>query len=149
MATLAVRLVGRQLPGLRCGPYESIHAGIQRGREVVDLVPGNAAEAVFAFTVDVVTGSDGAIDCRGPFVQGRRGERFVYLSWGELKDGSPFAMFRRAKLHLSCLDASQLAQAATAGATLLATLALTDARGGPLCASVRPPQISWQVLPPS
>ena len=39
---------------------------------------------------------EGAIDFGGPFVHGRKGERFLYLSWGAVDPD--FEMFRRAKL---------------------------------------------------
>ncbi len=135
-----IRIVGTRLPGRRCGPaptpggtYENVHVGIQRGSEVVDLVPGDAPLAHFDFEVTVREGR-----FAGPYVHGR-GERFVYLSWGEVAGGS-FRMFRRAKLQLDHLDA-----AALEGRTVQATLGLTDDRGHPLCASVRPPRVVWTV----
>jgi hypothetical protein len=75
----------------------------------------------------------------GPFVHGQRGERFVYLSWGELGEDGRFSMFRRAKLQLDCLDPATLD-----GATVEGRLAMSEG-GGPVCASVRPPAITWKV----
>ena len=40
------------------------------------------------------------------------------------------------------IDAGVLDRA-TAGAVLVASISLTDERGGPRCARVRPPAISW------
>src|SRR4051794_33228330 len=98
--TVRFRIVGTDLPGRACDPaperpggYRNIHVGIQRDQEVIDLVPGDAARAEFAFDVTVRSGRLG-----GPFVHGRTGQRFFYLSWGEV-DGEEFRMFRRAKLH--------------------------------------------------
>jgi hypothetical protein len=76
-------------------------------------------------------------DVTGPYVEGRPGGRFVYLSWTQ--DGT---MFRRAKLMLDGVPAEVLAAADRDG-TLVARLGLTDARGGPLCAAVRPPVVRW------
>ena len=56
-------------------------------------------------------------------------------------------MFRRAKLHLSCLDPSLITAAAVPTHHLVAHLGLTDAKGGPRCASLRPPAISWTAEP--
>jgi uncharacterized protein DUF5990 len=82
----------------------------------------------------------GATDVRGPFVHGRPGARFLYLSWdGAGADGTR-AMFRRAKL---MLDPAVLAEAS--GATLVADVNLTMADGTPLCAAVRPPAVAWSV----
>jgi hypothetical protein len=53
------RLIGTELPGSTCataptesGMYTSVHVGVQRGKEVIDLVRGDAAKAVFEFDVD-------------------------------------------------------------------------------------------------
>ncbi|WP_374195243.1 DUF5990 family protein [Streptomyces sp. ISL-1] len=66
-------------------------------------MPAHAAEAVFEIPVETVTASDGTADVRGPYVQGRRGGRFVCLTWGELPPGGEFAKFRRAEICLAGL----------------------------------------------
>lgn len=145
MAELAVRILGLNLPGLGFDGHRAVHLGVQRGSEVVDIVPGDSPIAVFDFTIRIVDVGDGELDFRGPYVHGRRGERFTYLSWGELGGDGAFAMFRRAKLHLSAIEPALLRQALRPGSRLEAELSLTDGRGGPLCASVRPPVITWRV----
>lgn len=151
MAPLTLRVLGHDLPGEVCGAYRHIHVGTQRGREPDQLVSAGAARAVVEIPVRVVPAADGAAgadgiagaageapDFRGPYVQGRRAERFVYLTWGELPPGGDFAMFRRAKLFLADVPVELL------GAGIVETpLGLTDARGMPLCAAVRPPMIAW------
>jgi hypothetical protein len=77
-------------------------------------------------------------DFRGPAVHGRRGERFLYLTWGS-PSGDDWGMFRRAKLVLD----PALADADV----LVGTLSLTDGSGGPLCVRVVPPAISWTRRP--
>ncbi len=144
-APMDLRIVGRDLPGLRFDGREPVYLGVQREKEVIDLVPGDAAEAVFRISVDVVLLGDGDVDFRGPFVHGKRGERFIYLSWGELEPEGRFEMFRRAKLHLSAIDEQAVAHALGSDLTIQATLDLTDNCGGLLCPSVRPPKIAWQV----
>ena len=135
------RLIGTDLPGSTCGraptesgEYNSIHVGVQRGKEVVDLVAGDAQQAVFEFDVAVRNGK-----FSGPYVHGGSRERFIYLSWGELIYGH-FKMFRRAKLQLDSLEPE-----ACDDHTVEGCLGLTDAKGHPLCASVRPPKITWHV----
>jgi hypothetical protein len=117
---MRVRIVGTDLPRL-----PGVTVGMQRGRDTVHAVDSAAASAVFEVEVDVR-----GDDFRGPYVHGRPGERFLYLVWE--RDGE---MFGRAKLMLT---PDLAAHDAVTG-----TLALTDARGGPLCAAVRPPVISW------
>ncbi len=131
-----MRLVieGWNLPGRDCGPYRDIHVGTQIRREPAELVPADAASARWDLDIEVVD-RDGAPDFRGPAVQGKRGERFVYLTWGELRDGT-FTMFRRAKLML--LDVPDLG-----GPTVTARVDLTDEHGMPRCARLRPPALAW------
>ena len=86
--------------------------------------------------------ADGS-DFRGPAVHGKRGERFVYLTWGDVAEDGTFTMFRRAKLMFADIEAGVLDQA-TADGVLVASISLTDPCGGPRCARVRPPAISWR-----
>ena len=141
MSPARFRIVGDDLPGRTCGPspdrpegHHNIHVGVQCKQEIVDLVPGDADEAVFEFDVPVRNGKFG-----GPYIHGRDGQRFVYLSWGVVEDGE-FHMFRRAKLHVDHIDT-----VAADGHTVEGRVGLTDAKGNPTCASIRPPGITWTV----
>ncbi len=127
------------MPGRRFGEYENVHVGVQCRSDVVDWTPGDAARAEFEFEIELVHKPEG-FDFRGPYVHGKRGARFLYLSWGDLSPDGGWTMFRRAKLLLADLDATLLAADRIEGA-----LRLTDGRGGPRCASVRPPDIAWSV----
>lgn len=98
---------------------DGVTVGVQRGQVTVFEVPATAAEARFEFELE------------RPFIHGRSPERCIYLVWR--RDGQ---MFRRAKLMLPALD----------GSLVEARLGMTDARGGPVCAAVRPPKITWTVL---
>jgi len=143
-----LRIVGTDLPGRRfCADadhvYDNVHVGLQRGKEPVQLLAGDVAAAEFVADVALVR-VDGTIDARGPFVHGPRGERFLYLTWGAVADDGGFAMFRRAKLCFADIDPALLADAIDRGVALTATVSLTDARGGPRCARVRPPAIRWR-----
>ncbi|MFE7132125.1 DUF5990 family protein [Streptomyces sp. NPDC057638] len=144
MAWLTLRITGRELPGATCGDWRDVHVGTQRGREPEQLVRADADHARFEIPVETVTAADGARDFRGPHVQGRRGARFIYLTWGELPSGGAFAMFRRAKLFLDDLPD---VRGVGAGADAVATteLALTDPQGLPLCAAIRPPLVTWRL----
>ncbi|MEO5678905.1 MAG: DUF5990 family protein [Acidimicrobiales bacterium] len=141
---------GFDMPGRACAPggagerYENVHVGVQRRREVVDLVPGDAPAASWSFEITLrLTGA--AWDAAGPHVQGRPGERFVYLSWGTV--GPDFQMFRRAKLAFADCPGEVLATAA-AGAGLRCRVRMTDACGHPRCARVRHPDAAWSATPP-
>jgi hypothetical protein len=141
-----IRIEGHDLPG-RDGPHaaelrlRNVHVGVQRGRDVVDLVPASAASAGWQFEV-AGREVDGLLDVGGRWVHGRPGARFLYLSWGSV-DGDTFAMFRRAKLMFGDIPTDLLRRAHEDGGLLVGSLGLTDAHGEPRCARVRPPDIVW------
>jgi hypothetical protein len=141
-----MQIVGRRLPGLTWGGHKGVHLGVQRGTEVIGLVPGLAADAVFDIEVFVEADANGKPDFRGPYVQGRRGERFVYLSWGEVADDGAFTTFRRVKLHLAPLSDQNTVARLLAAERLQAVLELTDPAGRPIAASLRPPWVTWRLL---
>jgi hypothetical protein len=82
------------------------------------------------------------VDLKGPYIQGPRGGRFIYLSWGTVDDPGTFEMFRRAKVWLEAVPLP-VVERAVDGGLLVGRLGLTDPKGHPLCASVRPPAIEW------
>ncbi|MFI9275410.1 DUF5990 family protein [Kitasatospora sp. NPDC052896] len=152
---MEIRIEGHRLPGRSCAPGPgfpgagNVHVAVQRRDrrdELLDPQPGDAAAVGWTLPCTVAAGL-GGVELRGPYVQGSPGERFVYLSWGELAEGGAFGMFRRAKLLLGAVDPAVLA-AAVASGRLLGRLALTDAKGHPLCARVVPPLITWSAAEP-
>ncbi len=148
---MLIRIEGRDLPGSSCGPgpdypdgHPNIHVGVQRRNkpgELSGVIRGDARSAVWE--LDCMT-SDSAsgLDLRSPFLQGGPGKRFVYLSWGVVDAAGEFAMFRRAKLMLDGVPSDILRAAVERGA-LVGRLGLTDEKGHPRCAAVRPPVIEW------
>ena len=143
---MQVRIEAHALPGRTCAPadapeaYDNVHVGVQRRQEVVDLVPGDADAAVWSFDVTTRVTDDGTLDFGGPYVHGRRGDRFLYLSWGTVDPTGTFTMFRRAKLMFADIPPELLSAEG-----VVARLGLTDGRGNPLCARVRPPTITWSL----
>ena len=123
---------------------EDVHVGVQLRRDPWGLVPGDRSDPSWVVDVDVVP-RDEALDFRGPAVQGRRGDRFVYLTWGNVGPDGSFEMFRRAKLMLDRIEPA-LVDAAVAAGGLAARVELTDDRGGPRCARVDPPAIEWSII---
>ena len=120
---------------------DNVHVGIQIRRDPADLVRADAKEARWAFDIDVVA-TDSGLDFRGPAVQGKRGDRFVYLTWGNVGPDDEFEMFRRAKLLLDRIDPALVRSAVEAGC-LSAKVSLTDAKGAPRCARLDPPALLW------
>ena len=155
MVGVQIRIEATDLPGGSCGPspespggYHNIHVGVQRRRrpaELLGLVPGDAPSA--AWTMDCTAApSPGGIDVKGPYIQGPPGGRFIYLSWGTVDDTAGFRLFRRAKLWLDAVPPAVLDQAVELG-LLVGRLGLTDPKGNPRCAAVRPPVIGWSAAP--
>ena len=140
MGMLNVRIVGERLPGRTFDDHTNVHVGVQRGDEVVQVQPGDAASVKFTFGIVLRELDDGGLDFRSPFVHGKPGERFFYLSWGDVAEDGSFVMFRRAKLLLSAVPPGLIT--AKTG-SIEAYLSLTDDKGGPRCASVKPPAVNW------
>jgi len=124
-----MRLVirGHHFPGRSCGPYDDVYVALQIGREPQALVPGDADRAEWVVDIDTDKG-----DFHGPAVHGRKGERFVYLTWGTYTDAA-FTMFRRAKLMLA--DLPRGAEEVTV------EVHLTDDRGMARCGRLSTPAL--------
>ncbi|MFG2534592.1 DUF5990 family protein [Streptomyces sp. NPDC048511] len=147
---MQIHIEASELPGRTCGPdtdfagFDNIHVGVQRKDrpgELLGLHPGDAAHASWTLDCAAAPTAEG-VEVSGPYVQNRLGGRFVYLSWGTVDDSGTFTMFRRAKLMMSDIDPEVLEAASRTG-HLTARLRLTDDKGQPRCARVRPPDIIW------
>jgi hypothetical protein len=136
-APLPVRITGHDLPGRRFGDHTDVQVGLQRGRDTEQLVPGDAAEAVFDLVLTPLAHGDG----RGPYVHGRRPDRFVYLVWVA---GPDRVMFRRLKLRLDTVPPDVWAAAQRPGHRLEARLGLSDRCGAPVCARVPAADVTWR-----
>jgi len=144
-----IQIRGRNLPGREwCsndGDLHNVHVAVQENKDPVGLVRGDVRSAKWDVDVRVVPTDEGALDFRGPAVHGKRGDRFLYLTWGDLGADGSFKMFRRAKLMLDRIDDGLVSRAEATGRALVATVDLTDGRGGPRCARVDPPALEWTV----
>ncbi|MFF7989138.1 DUF5990 family protein [Kitasatospora xanthocidica] len=147
---MELRIEATDLPGRECGAtpgvpdYRDVHVAVQRrGKpgELLDPQPGDAARAGWSLECATKPLPDGGVDITGRYVQGGPGGRFVYLNW-MAGEGDDRTMFRRAKLLLEEIDRDTAREAARTG-LLVARLGLTDAKGHPLCAAVRPPLVTW------
>ncbi len=139
-AKLRIRVVATGLPGRVCGPSRGVRVGLQVGKDIVAAVDGDAPGASWETEARVVDGN-----IRGKAIHGPRDERFLYLAWTERGPDGMDTMFRRAKLQLDAVPAAVVEQALRTGQTLLAELTLTDGKGMPVCASVRPPCMRWRL----
>ena len=144
----AVVITGVNLPGATfCysdgSVIENVHVGVQMGKNPAHLLRADESRAIWHLDVEVVR-KDGSPDFLGPAVQGKRGDRFIYLTWGNVGPHGEFEMFRRAKLVLNRIEPEIVESVDEAGA-LTALVDLTGGDGGPRCARVDPPGVTWSV----
>ena len=152
IGTLRVRVVCTDLPGTcfrdpqdPARPVKDpVFLGIQRGKDVIEQVPGDTKTVTFEPEFRVERKKDGTPNFLGAFAQGTADDRFFYLSWGVKGPSGRFDMFRRLKIRLGHLPAARVERACRSGEPITVRLRLTDAKGGPLCATPRPPNIEWE-----
>ena len=150
-SSLLIRIEGSDLPGRTCGPgpdypdgHHNIHVAVQgrKGQhDLLGLVPADRPAAAWELDGTIVSPPP-AFDVRGAHIHGTPCKRFIYLTWGVVDRPDRFAMFRRAKLWLDAVPSDVVAGARGSG-LLVGRLGLTDEKGWPLCAAVRPPRIRW------
>jgi hypothetical protein len=119
-------------------PPPGVDFGIQKGSgsvyETIQTQRSSGGDLTFEFNVAV----KGSGDFGGPFVQGRRGGRFVYVDIGTLAGQRDTKCSRRLKVPLTGISSRAIDRAASGGTVVLeARVAGTGRDGGPACASVR------------
>jgi hypothetical protein len=145
-----IRIEAHDLPGRSCGPsperpegHHGIEVGVQRKNKPSELL-GQVSADVDSVTweIEATPVPSSGLDFRCPYLSGPPGGRFIYLSWGVVEAPGSFEMFRRAKIMLDGVPAGIMAEAKKSG-VLLGRVGLTDPKGNPTCAAVRPPLIAW------
>lgn len=135
----------RSLPGTQWMDKSAVRLGIQKAKEVIEDMPAQGEELLFSVVVRVKPlAPEGAVDFSGPFVQGRAGERFLYLCWGE-RQGQQWESFRRAKVLFRLLAPSLLTAALANAKPIHAIIDMTNSRGNPICATVPEASIQWRI----
>jgi hypothetical protein len=145
-----IRIEAHTLPGRSCGPspehpegHHGIEVGVQRKNKPGELMGQVRADVEsVAWELEATPRSPDSGDLIGPYISGPPGGRFIYLSWGIVEEPGSFEMFRRAKIMLDGIPAETMTGAQASG-VLIGRLGLTDHKGNPTCAAVRPPLIEW------
>jgi hypothetical protein len=130
--TLRIALDAPTPPGVRF----ALQRGAAGTAESVALQQADGGALVFDVVIGYLTTTDGALDFRGPFVQGPRGARFVYVQSGQSAGQPATAWNRRAKIALGGITAALVA-AMRPTEVLCAHIAGTAKDGGPPAASVK------------
>ena len=73
-------------------PLSNVHVGVQVRSAPDQLVRADADDARWEVDASVV--ADGS-DFRGPAVHGKRGERFLWLTWGDVGEDGMFTCSAR------------------------------------------------------
>jgi hypothetical protein len=149
---MLIRIEANDLPGRSCGPSperqegnHGIEVGVQRKNKPGELMGQVSAdlESVI-WELEATPKASEVADFVGPYISGPPGGRFIYLSWGVVESPGSFEMFRRAKIMFDGIP-DDVMTAAQASGLLVGRLGLTDPKGNPTCAAVRPPLIEWTV----
>lgn len=140
---LDLQLVCTHFPDLPYEGRENVFLGIQHKKEILAETPASATEKTFHLQLKVSKGKTGAPNFTGPYVFGKTGDKFLYLVWF-IKVKTQNEGFRRAKIKLQDLSWEQIQNAIARKYPIRAKLTLTDAKGGPICASIKPPFIEWE-----
>jgi hypothetical protein len=109
----------------------------------VEPFPGDARQARWQVTVTVRGRADDGYDFTGSSVSGDRTDRHLSLVWGDVPGDGTLHIFRGAKLRLGEVPPAVITDAMLPGHSLLARVRLTDDRGNPVCARLRPSHLTW------
>jgi hypothetical protein len=134
-------------------PPPGVDFGVQKGQgtgyETIQTQQSTGSDLAFEFGVGVrePDGQAGP-DFRGPFVQGPRGGRFVYIDIGTMAGQQNTCWSRRLKIPLSAITWDMVNRTAAASRTVLeARLPGTARDGSPTCAT---PKVfdGWKIRRP-
>jgi len=97
--------------------------------------------------VTVRGSAEDGYDFTGPSVGGDRTDRHLGLVWGDVPGDGTLHLFRGAKLRLVHVPPGLITEAVRPGHRLVARVRLTDDKGNPVCAHLRPSHLTWSAEP--
>jgi len=142
---ITIEVVCTRLPGSQWGDRGPVHLGIQKGEELMDTSPADLKRVVFRPDFRARRGSDGSAELSGPYAHGPRAERFIYLIWAVMDGDAAVAALGRIKIPLGHITWQHVEKAAARGKPLKVTVALTNAQGKPVFATVKADAAKWQL----
>jgi Family of unknown function (DUF5990) len=138
---IALEIVCTNLPAEGAN---SLHLGIQHDKAITEMASVASKKIVFRPVLRAQRNTDGSVNFLGPFAQGPKTERFIYLNWVTAPANQQTVMIGRIKLHLNHIAWKAVRNAVDTNRPLRVNLALTNAKGNPLMASVRPGVARWE-----
>jgi len=132
-------------------PPVGVDYGIQRGKgsdyETLYLQRPNNPRAQIVFDVPItVTENDGVVTFGGPFVQGKAGDRFLYVDIGKYAGQRNTTWARRMKVPLANITPALIEQAAKSGKAIETRIPGTAKDGSPTAASTAKIQSAWALV---
>ena len=130
-------------------PPPGVAFALQKGRggeyEAVAVQLSGKANLVFDCTVTQKDGVGSALNFTGPFAQGPKGARFVYIGVGTFAGQKDSCWSRRIKIPLNGISKAMVRDvSAKSGHTLVVRIPGAGRDGTPSCATVRPLD-DWKV----
>jgi uncharacterized protein DUF5990 len=143
---IVIEIVCTDLPGEEWDGHSGLYLGIQCDDQMIESASAGSKRVVFRPVLRARCNIDGSANFLGPFAHGPRTERFIYLVWLVVQRNVPVKMVGRIKLHLNHIQWRSVEKAAGETKPIRVTLALTNAKGKPVMASVRPDVAKWELL---
>ncbi|MCY7422491.1 MAG: DUF5990 family protein [Chitinophagaceae bacterium] len=130
-------------------PPTGVLFGVQQGKgsiyQITQKQLSNGGMLVFDCTITAIA-TEESIDFKGEVVQGKRGERFIYISIGSMAGQLNATWSRRLKIPLTGISMEMMeANQKNKKVALQTTVAGTAKDGGPNCATPKP-FMGWQAM---
>jgi hypothetical protein len=124
-------------------PPAGVDFGLQHGKgsnyKTVQKQRSVTGDLKFEFTARIKNENTSSMDFLGPFVQGPRDARFVYIDIGSYAGQTNTEWSRRLKIPLSGIKAEMISKIQSDSGIILETkVPGTGKDGGPNCATVKP-----------
>ncbi len=124
-------------------PINGVTMMVQKGRgELLAPIVGRGGELIFDLPVRGVI-ENGAPNFLGPFAQGPKNARFIYVNSGTYAGDGTSCWSRRAKLSLMTITAEQVESVVSDGGFMFTNIRGRGRDGGPVCASIK--GLSWEI----
>lgn len=133
---LPLRIILEKPPA---GIYFALQSGSGSKFESVQKQVSTADDLVFELSVRLKRGEDGLPDFAGPFVQGNKEGRFIYIGIGKFAGNADSDWSRRLKIPLKNIETGAIEKVIADYFLVLETKVPGTGRdGGPNCATVKP-----------
>lgn len=124
-------------------PLKGVAMMVQKGRsEFLEPKATRGGDLIFDMSIRGMI-ENGSPNFLGPFAQGPKNARFIYVNSGTFADDAVSCWSRRAKLSLMSITATQVESVISDGGTLFTSIRGRGRDGGPVCASVK--GLVWSV----